>query len=573
MLILLGYSRTESQTIDSTPISEKISIYSDRTLYISGEQIQFAAYLLINENAKKLDLAGIDNIDELNRLVKNYKKPSKIHSNVIYVELITPEGERISGGKYPFENLFGAGCINIPKDILTGIYYLRTYTKSMRNNGPSTYSYISLKIVNPTKPDILAYNYKNAVSIDSTKSNDTLNSPEIITISMDKSSYSTRDLVNIRLKGVDLKTISSLRGLNISVIPYNSILINNKTQPVAEKIAQNNYYYPETNGISLTGRLKDSKTDKSLTNKIVNLSILGDCKEFMAVKTDSFGRFFFKLPDFKGVRDVFLNTETMVDSKSTILVDNDFCQNKISIPTPYIMLNDDEKKVAYNFATNIQVGSHFLNKTQNDSTKYYDKPFYGVSRSKLVLDNYIQLPTIEDYIVELVPTLTVRKQQGRKNFKILSSQAEMNIYRPLVLLDMVAIDNPEKLLALAPQKISHIEIVDAAYVKGDIIYGGIISIFSKKGDFAGIDLPASGIFLDYHFWSDCSINNTIQKPIDDKPDYRNTLLWDPYINLNTNNSAELSFYTADTQGKYIVVLRGVTNDGKEFTCNKSFTIQ
>lgn len=573
MLILLGYSRTESQTIDSTPISEKISIYSDRTLYISGEQIQFAAYLLINENAKKLDLAGIDNIDELNRLVKNYKKPSKIHSNVIYVELITPEGERISGGKYPFENLFGAGCINIPKDILTGIYYLRTYTKSMRNNGPSTYSYISLKIVNPTKPDILAYNYKNAVSIDSTKSNDTLNSPEIITISMDKSSYSTRDLVNIRLKGVDLKTISSLRGLNISVIPYNSILINNKTQPVAEKIAQNNYYYPETNGISLTGRLKDSKTDKSLTNKIVNLSILGDCKEFMAVKTDSFGRFFFKLPDFKGVRDVFLNTETMVDSKSTILVDNDFCQNKISIPTPYIMLNDDEKKVAYNFATNIQVESHFLNKTQNDSTKYYDKPFYGVSRSKLVLDNYIQLPTIEDYIVELVPTLTVRKQQGRKNFKILSSQAEMNIYRPLVLLDMVAIDNPEKLLALAPQKISHIEIVDAAYVKGDIIYGGIISIFSKKGDFAGIDLPASGIFLDYHFWSDCSINNTIQKPIDDKPDYRNTLLWDPYINLNTNNSAELSFYTADTQGKYIVVLRGVTNDGKEFTCNKSFTIQ
>jgi len=35
-------------------------------------------------------------------------------------------------------------------------------------------------------------------------------------------------------------------------------------------------------------------------------------------------------------------------------------------------------------------------------------------------------------------------------------------------------------------------------VRGDIVYGGIISFFSKKGDLAGIDLPAAGRYITYN---------------------------------------------------------------------------
>lgn len=572
ILFTYGYIEASGQNITSNLNEEKISLFTDRTLYISGEQIQFAAYLYINCNSNSTSYYEIKSIDDLNKLSKSLKKSQYNFSNTIYVELITPEGEKIAGGKFQNENSCSAGCIPIPKDIVTGMYYIRAYTRFMRNSGPDSYYYISLKIVNPSKSEILTYNYVNGSSRNSIIPKDTSNIQEFFTVSTDKEEYSIRDRVNIQIKGVNLKE-NTLGGLSLTVIPDFSTSDGNKIKPVTKNSLTNQYYYPETKGISLTGKLKDSKSEKPITNTIVNLSILGNCKDFMAVKTDSFGRFFFKMPDFKGSKDVFLSTESMVDSKSTILIDNEFCQDMVSIPTPPFQLTEMERKVAFNLALNLQIASHFNKNSSKDSVKYIDKPFYGEPQGKLIFDNYVQLPTVEDYITELIPILSIRKHQGKKHFKIYSTQSEMNFYNPLVLLDMVAIDNPEKILSVPPQRISRIEIVNAAYIKGDITYGGIISVFSKKGDFAGIDLPSSGLFLDYNFWSDCTNSYSSETLTANQPDLRNTLLWEPKITLNPENSKEISFKTSDTPGKYIVLLRGITKEGKEFTYKKSFTVQ
>ena len=76
----------------------------------------------------------------------------------------------------------------------------------------------------------------------------------------------------------------------------------------------------------------------------------------------------------------------------------------------------------------------------------------------------------------------------------------MAIYDPLVMIDWVAVSDNESILGTPTQSISRIELVNAPYIKGDMIYGGIISIISKKGDFAGIDLPRNGIFINYKFY-------------------------------------------------------------------------
>lgn len=575
VLIILnfGYAEIKCQIINSNLNEENLNLFADRTLYISGEQIQFATYLFTHNKSSNINISNINNIDDLDKLVKNLKKqPQKTYfSNVIYVELITPKGDKIVGGKFKSENSFSSGCITIPKDIITGIYYIRAYTKAMRNNDPYNYSYASVKIVNPYKPDILSYNYINKPLKDSVSVIDTIKTQEFLNVSLDKKEYSTRDSVNIKIKGFDLK--NPFIGLTISVIPENSFIEQGKVQARNTNTLANQYYYPETNGISLTGSLKDSKSENLIPNTMVNLSILGDKKDFMAARTDSLGRFFFKMPEFTGVRDVFLSTETMADSKSTIQIDNDFCQNKIKLPSPNLHLSEIERKVAYSLALNAQIASNYEKPVTKDTTKKTDKPFYGDPQLKLVLDNYIQLPTIEDYINELIPILYIKKQQGRKYFKIYSTQNEMSFYQPLVLLDLIAIDNPEKILSLSPQKISHIEIVNSTYVKGDIIYGGIISIFSKKGDFAGIDLPSSGLFLDYDFWSDCSYNAPATKLSLNQPDFRNTLFWEPRVNLNTNSTKTLSFVTSDNPGNYTVLVRGITSKGKEFTYKESFYVR
>ena len=559
IIITFGYLVATGQNTNLKSVGEQIKFFTDRTLYITGEKIQFAAYVNILGNESK----GASNKRfELN-------DSQNCLSNIIYVELITPDGEKITGEKFLIEKSFRSGCLPIPKEIVTGIYYLRAYTKYMRNDGPNSYSYLALKVVNPYKSDILSYKpIEPSLLNDSIKMEDSTVGRDLVTILLDKQEYTTREGVKIQIKGSE-----SIRDLNVSVIPSSSIVEGNKIQLQSEKTPTSSFYFPETNGISLTGKLMESKSDKFLTNTKVNLSILGDSKDFMAVLTDSTGRFFFKMPNFKGVRDVFLCTETMVDSKSTILIDNDFCRNKINIPTPIFKMTEAEKEIAYNMALNAQIASHFNTQISKDSVRIDSKAFYDEPQEKLVLDKYIQLPTLEDYINEIIPTLKVRKHQGRKYFKIFSAQTEMEIYKPLVLLDLVAIDNPEKILSLSPQSISHIEVVNVPYIKGNITYGGIVSIFSKKGDFAGIDLPSSGIFLDYKFFSDCTITGNGESPTMNQPDCRNTLFWEPNISLNSANPVELSFKTADTPGKYTVLLRGLTDNGKLVSLKKSFVVQ
>ncbi len=60
--------------------SERLQVCTDRTMYISGEKILFSAVIL---NEKDI--------------------PGNEYSRVFYVELITPDGNRISGGKYPLK--------------------------------------------------------------------------------------------------------------------------------------------------------------------------------------------------------------------------------------------------------------------------------------------------------------------------------------------------------------------------------------------------------------------------------------------------------------------------------------
>ncbi|RPH28474.1 MAG: hypothetical protein EHM93_18740 [Bacteroidales bacterium] len=555
---------TKGQTLNNYFVKESISLITDRTLYIAGEQIQFATYQFINNYSKSNTIFGISSVN-------TNKKLSNAISNIIYVEIITARGEKIAQGKYQSENSFCTGIIEIPKNILTGIYYIRAYTKSMRNNGPSSYCYYAIKIVNPFKLEILTYKDLNIISKDSTTLNDTLNDQEIVTLSLNKNEYSAREIVTVLIN--EMKSAENLiELLTLSVVPEFSMLNLPENQPIIDSSQQNQYYYPESNGISITGQLVDSKSGKTLPNSIINLSILGDCKDFMATRTDTTGSFHFKMPNFNGVRDIFICSELMVDSKSTILIDNDFCQENVKIPTPCFQLTEMERKAAFNLVQNTQIASHYNKKNYTDSSININKSFYNEPINKIVFDSYIQLPTMEDYINELIPILKIKKSQGGTYFRIFSTESEMEIYKPLVLLDLVAIDNPEKILLLPPNSISHIEIVNAPYIKGDNTYGGIISIFSKKGDFAGINLPSSGIFLDFNFLSNCTNNTLPQTLAKNQPDIRNTLYWIPKINFNSNNSKEISFTTSDTPGKYIIVLKGITNKGKIITFKKSFTV-
>jgi len=365
-----------------------------------------------------------------------------------------------------------------------------------------------------------------------------------------------------------------IKNLCLSVIPENAgsqrVNLLSSKKPANDKTD----YVPETRGLSVSGKLTLASSQIPVPDKKVNLSIIGEGRDFMATRTDSLGRFYFAMPDYTGSRDLFLCAEKIDSTKVKIWVDNDFCTLPIHLPSPTFKLTETERQSVLDMALNEQINSHFYNDTLHQETKNVkdtQHPFYGKPTAIIYIDKYIQLPTLEEYFNELPSEVRVRKHKGEPRFAVLGSTG-VSFNDPLVMVDWVAVDEPAKLLAISPLNISRIEVVKDEYVKGGQTYGGIISIISKKGDFAGVDLPSAGIFINYQFLGENDCKSAIYDNMSSHPDSRNTILWKPGITIKSGNTQKYSFTAPDTPGKYNILLEGITSKGEIITTKTTFEV-
>lgn len=537
-----------SQTKSKIVTSEKVELFSDRSLYIAGEQLYF--------------YAKIYNSDITQMQAK---------SQILYCELISPDGIKISGSKYLLKESSTEGWIIIPKEQISGIYYLRAYTKAMRNYGPEAYSYIQLKIVNSQSDELLLVE-------NSTKSNSlimyrdsTQLKKNLFSVDLNKQVFSPDETVSFSIRSDTENFDSAKNEICISVIPDMAVSVPMAVQQTKLTSIPGEVYFAEDQGLSLSGKLTGTRA-VPLPGKVVSLSIIGEGRDFMATRTDTAGRFFFALPDYKGKRDLFLIAEKTNLPDIKIWVDNDFCALPVHLPSPEFILTDEERKAAQYMAANLQIESHFKTDTIEKITPLTnDKAFYGEPTTFLDIDQFVQLPTLEECFNELPGQVKVRKRSGEKYFKVIGAY-DLSFYDPLILVDWVAVDEPSRILAIAPRNVSRIEIVNQLYVKGEQTYGGIISIISHKGDFAGIDLPSTGIFINFRFLAHDQCKPKPEIVADNFPDVRNTILWKPGISLQNNTLTNFSFKAPYTPGKYTIALEGITPEGKRFSVKHSFAV-
>jgi hypothetical protein len=353
----------------------------------------------------------------------------------------------------------------------------------------------------------------------------------------------------------------------IAVIPENTLTTKRgKISPVEEapQVGEG-IYKMETRGVSISGQLVEKASGTPVYGGIVTLSVIGD-KDFSAYRTDRQGRFFFSLPAYFGSRDIFLSASGLDQNSTSLLIDNDFSTIPVKLPNPPFQLSAVEKKAAYNSAVNQMVSADYQQGFQQDTTDSLGgeiRPFYGLPTETLLMDKFVQLPTLEEYFNELPVEVRVRERKNGKYFKFNSKEAAMMANDPLVMVDWVAISDVGKLLQLSPQRIEKIEIVNKPYIKGNLTYGGIISILSGKGDFAGIDLPASGLFLKYELFTPSCGQITAPAGPQNLPDARNTVFWQPIVET-ASGTQEISMTMPDTPGNYVVVIRGLQADGRYF---------
>lgn len=528
----------------SESANEKVYLFTDRSLYITGESVCFSAFLESNNQTA---------------------------SGVLYIELITPDGVRISAQKLLLENRFASSSIALPPDMLSGVYYLKAYTKWMRNFSVADYTYIPLKIVNPSRTEILQ---SNRLSPDSLPFlSQALSKPNIL-IQTNAENYTKREHGTI---GLQLPTNNEqIKMWTLSVVPSAcGNLSSNYATPDSRNGNSKQMLLSEIKGLTLSGRVTQTESDNPAPFVQVNLSILGNNPDFIATRTDSTGEFIFSLPKLYEKTDLYVGIEEK--GSNTIKIDNDYCTRETFLPSVPFTLSNQEFDAVKSMVQNLEIErSFFKDKTLKLPTVELPvgKPFYGTPDNTFLFDKYVDLLSVNEYFHELISNVAVRTRSGKSYFKIFSNQPEMQVYEPLVLIDLIAIDRVDRILAANPNLLSRIEIVTKPYYKGDMIFGGIISFFSRKGDLAGIDLPSSDTFLELDFFSNYSCRDILEMPIpSNHPDTRNTILWVTQFSSQLARNLTFDFQTPDTPGKYSILFNGITKNGELVHAESSFTVK
>ncbi|WPP50069.1 TonB-dependent receptor [Catalinimonas niigatensis] len=149
---------------------------------------------------------------------------------------------------------------------------------------------------------------------------------------------------------------------------------------------------------------------------------------------------------------------------------------------------------------------------------------------------------------------------------------------PLYLIDGVPVD------ATAMSMVSQFDVDRVEVLKGPsaAIYGGrggggVIALYTKRGgpQYEEVE-PSNNIILHtargFHKVREFYSPKYTAEGKTDMPDYRTTLYWHPNVQTDEEGKATVSFFTADRNTSYRVILNGLTDAGLTGSAEQSFAV-
>lgn len=546
----------DSTTLHSPLYREKLQVFTDRSLYASGEGVHF---LLFNLSHPLLKEGG--------------------WSRVVYLELVNNRNLPVAQGKYRLEPMGARGILTIPDTVTSGQYQLRSYTKWMRNFHPSEYHYLPLSVVNPGKIGALV---PSGPYVNQVVEGRITELEDGILCSSDKPSYGKREKVTATItlgkKG------ASPDGYCISVMKKGTLDEGSRYIQPPESggliTVKDLLYPPETRGLSVSGRVVSQPESKPVASAGMTLTLLGSGQDCFGFVTDRDGRIHFSIPHHSGSTDALITPDVLRDGAIEILMDHEFSQEFSTPPLPGVDFFRERTHLVEEIMVQSQIVKAFepaALETGEAGKEDPGQPFYGTPEFRYRTDDYVALPNMEEFLFELVPQVNVIKFRDRSYIEVMDAYGVISNLPPLVLLDHVPLLDVEKLLPVSPLRIDHIDIINRVYIRGSNTYGGIVHIVSREGDRAGVGLPAGSAFISFSSYGESTepVTPDYGHGVPDKriPDLRTTLYWETRQALATGEGNRIEFYASDLTGEFTVVVRGITGDGTLLRGSCDFTVE
>ena len=329
------------------------------------------------------------------------------------------------------------------------------------------------------------------------------------------------------------------------------------------------HYIPELAGNIIVGKIDKSAIANRNGELTAALSIPSKYTQYKASSINQDGVGIFEFRKIYNNGQVILQIDS-INNKSKFILENPFSTDNNKVSNTYLQNDKINKGTLNSYFRDIQIQNYY-----NPSLTNQFKPiladstaFYGKADRVYLLDNYSRFTTLEEVIREYITPVTLTKNDGK--FKLaVYDEANKQFFKekPLLLLDGVLIKDVDKFLSYDPLKIRKLEVVSRLYFDGNNKYNGIVNFTTYDGKMEGYELDPNSIVLDY---KGLQANRIFDAPLYDTqtqienrlPDFRHLLYWNPSITVNANDAKQISFFTSDLNGKYVITLQGISNIGK-----------
>ena len=556
---------------------EQVRIHLDRNVCLAGETIWFKAWCFLD-----------------GQLAEEMSK-------VLYVEIFDESQKVIVQEKYLLTDHKAAGSIRIPEDVPSKYYFLKAYTRYMRNFSSSSFHYQQLTIVNPL---IEGGSIPTKVArLDKTPVNSSIppafnpSAGELLKIELNKEKYLPREAIHFHLeslKPLSAELSATVRWQGLGNQPAPQVMLHNKwlmasceedpfcrsfyptenpsddssiLQGQEKALLQGGddlEWLPETRGLTISGLVQNEKKENR-AGALTMVSVLQKTPLLYMGTTDEQGVFTICLQHLQDQKDLFVGTP---EEKNTVLIRNDFDSNPPEVTTVPLQFDSTFHRLLSSLNLHQQLDRTYpKNKTQ---AVFQSKPLAIASTNlltpdkRIVLGDFIKIPTMSEVYEELIPGVRIQKKEGKENLSVFNVEQQKWEDSPLILLDNVPIFDISELLKIDPAKVEAIETYHSAYILGDYTIGAIISIITKTNNFASYKWGEQTAFTTFKAFAVPQVfEQVVHLKKSHFPDFRPVLYWQPSIPLKQEKISEtLSIFAPDRPGVYEVLVQGFTNLGE-----------
>lgn len=540
-------------------------LQTDKPYYYPGERIWMKASVLYRDN---------ELLDSL--------------SKVLYVELINEKKICVAREYLRIDSAFATGYIDLPDSTSKGNYFLRAYTNWMRNYGSETFFIKPLPILNITDK-VLDDNveYDTAALLVNFKAN--------------KKSYTTRDSIVLRLHIADQKGTPVITNLSVSVtdavlvksISGQSTILDfsmkDNVRPINDEFEPN---YPVETGIQFSGLFVDDKrrpqrTDATIVQKKFNTVI--------PITTNRRGEFTVTGLNFSGALDFGFQALTkkgkpygqfsllprdfpLMDFEPKYLPIKTQDMNTIQVPITNYTPDADTK-----ILSDVTIRGTRIENYNPKTASLYGQADYAVKGEDLQ-----QVFTGSNLIQALqgkIPGLQVsygwdENNQDAYRVRLRGGSSTMGAGlsspEPLLIVDGIPfggdpnISIANYISAIPTQTVERVEVITSAVsllgTRGAngaiIIYTNNTGIYNEESaDDRYPDMQTLTI-QGYQTEEPFPAPSYAKSKITTSNDLRTTIHWEPNITTDQDGNAQVSFYSADLEGVYRVVVEGLAIDGR-----------